>query len=248
LVKKDAIIMDEKQLQHLKNLRQIKVERLFKLEEQAAFYGIDTRPQISMEIDQLRAEIDDIDRQLMSPVKRLWFWVLWVFVYTFAGLLTRGLGITARGVVPGLLIQIIAGIIAGSILGFGLWSIIGHYVQQVGKRTWIMTSIIGWLLGSLVYYSLSQVNIGGVIARFISGAFAGLVIGFGQQIILHHRVRREKQWMWWNAAVWGAGGAIFPLVALLWHLPQGELLDGFVTGLVRGVITGILLLVLLLSE
>ncbi len=60
--------MDDENRQHLKTVRQAHVRRLHTLEEQAAISGRDTRPEIIIEIQDLRVKITEIDQQLGTPI------------------------------------------------------------------------------------------------------------------------------------------------------------------------------------
>jgi len=56
--------MDNERRDHLLELRKTYLRRLRMLEEQAALFGKDTRPEISIEIENLRAKIAEFDQQL----------------------------------------------------------------------------------------------------------------------------------------------------------------------------------------
>lgn len=56
--------MDESKSQHLKKLMQVYTSRLRILELQAAHNGVDTTPQVQMEIDNIRHEINHLQAQL----------------------------------------------------------------------------------------------------------------------------------------------------------------------------------------
>jgi hypothetical protein len=56
--------MDTDERQHLKNLRKTTQRRLHKLEEQAAEFGVNTPPEIKIEIEDLRGEIDRLNAQI----------------------------------------------------------------------------------------------------------------------------------------------------------------------------------------
>jgi hypothetical protein len=56
--------MEDKQRQHLEELRQIKMRRLRELERQAALYGPAAAPHIRIEIEDLQTEIQQIEAEL----------------------------------------------------------------------------------------------------------------------------------------------------------------------------------------
>ena len=56
--------MDNERRDHLLELRKTYLRRLRMLEEQAALFVKDTRPEISIEIENLRAKIAEFDQQL----------------------------------------------------------------------------------------------------------------------------------------------------------------------------------------
>jgi Effector-associated domain 7 len=60
--------MNDEQREHLERLRQNHIRRLHMLEERTAIYGIDSSPQDRIEIENIKAELALIDRQLCPPV------------------------------------------------------------------------------------------------------------------------------------------------------------------------------------
>jgi len=54
----------DQDMQHLTNLLQTKTRRLYKLQQQAAMYGISTPPEIQMQIEDLEIEIAELKQQL----------------------------------------------------------------------------------------------------------------------------------------------------------------------------------------
>jgi len=56
--------VSEQDMQHVTGLLQTKTRRLYKLQQQAAMYGISTPPEIQMQIEDLEVEIAELKQQL----------------------------------------------------------------------------------------------------------------------------------------------------------------------------------------
>jgi hypothetical protein len=63
-----ATTMNDQQREHLERLRQNHIRRLYLLEERTAIYGIDSSPQDRIEIENIKADLALIDRQLGPPI------------------------------------------------------------------------------------------------------------------------------------------------------------------------------------
>jgi len=59
-------VFSDQDRQHLTDLLQIKTRRLYKLQQQAAMYGISAPPEIQMQIEDLEIEIAEIKQQLRN--------------------------------------------------------------------------------------------------------------------------------------------------------------------------------------
>ena len=133
---------------------------------------------------------------------------------------------TSAGWVLGrLLLPNLALVTIGLAMGILQWFILRVHFQKAWQ--WILATVIGWSLGSMITYALFPDGM-----DFLVGLVTGICTGVAQWVIL----RREVQWAgWWiviNVVAWTTGLALLP----------GVILTGVIVGLITATALALLLM------
>jgi hypothetical protein len=135
-----------------------------------------------------------VDRKRM-----LWFWVASFLAFPLGGLAAR-----VVGPVDELWVAIVAGAIAGAVIGAGQWLVL----RSTGiDARWIIFTSAGLAVGLTVGTAIVDYGISvGDLA--VEGAFSGLGVGLAQWPLLRGRVRVSLLWVPATAALWALGWVV----------------------------------------
>jgi hypothetical protein len=135
----------------------------------------------------------------MDKKRMLWFWLASFIAFPLGGLLAR-----LVGPVDELWVAIVAGAIAGAVIGAGQWLVL----RSTGiDARWIPATAVGLALGLAVGTAI--VDYGTSVADLaVVGAFSGLGVGFAQWLLIRGRVRASLVWIPATAALWALGWVV----------------------------------------
>jgi hypothetical protein len=135
----------------------------------------------------------------MDRKKMLWFWVASFLAFPLGGLLAR-----VVGPVDELWVAIVAGAIAGAVIGAGQWLVLR--TTGIDAR-WIPATSAGLAVGLAVGTSIVDYGISvGDLA--VEGAFSGFGVGLAQWPLLRRRVRASLVWIPATAGLWALGWVV----------------------------------------
>ena len=140
-----------------------------------------------------------VDRRLLSG-KGLLLWAATLLAFPLAGLAGRAIA----GPVDAVWTAILAGAVAGLVLGAAQWLVL----RRVGIDTrWILATAGGLAVGlGLAFAIFGYGDSVGDLA--VVGAVAGLGIGIAQWPLLHGRVDASFAWIPATSAAWALGWAV----------------------------------------
>jgi hypothetical protein len=131
--------------------------------------------------------------------RMLWFWGASFLAFPLGGLLAR-----VVGPVDEIWVAIVAGAIAGGVIGAGQWLVL----RSSGIDTrWIVATMAGLALGlalgtALVDYGTSVGDLA------VVGAFSGLGVGLSQYPLLRGRIQTSWAWIPATAGLWALGWVV----------------------------------------
>ena len=160
---------------------------------------------------------------------------------------------TVAGKAEGMVIALVGGLIAGSILAWFQWRILKRRYPGLSWTRWwgntTLAFIAGWVLAIVPSFSYTGENaIQQVISPFgipvftamygsiIFGALLGAFIGFGQWMELRKHREKSAQWIGMNVFGWALG--MFAIV-LLGMAFEGQLSEFLLTGIFGGLIAAV---------
>jgi hypothetical protein len=131
--------------------------------------------------------------------RMLWFWLASFLAFPVGGLLAR-----VVGPVDEVGVAIVAGAIAGAVIGAGQWLVLR--TSGIDAR-WIFATAAGLAVGLAVGTALVDYGIS-VSDLAVVGAFSGLGVGLAQWPLLRRRVRASVVWIPATAALWALGWVV----------------------------------------
>lgn len=135
----------------------------------------------------------------MDRKKLLWFWVASFLAFPLGGLAARVVGPVDESWVA-----IVAGAIAGAVIGAGQWLVLR--TTGIDAR-WILATAAGLAVGLAVGTAIVDYGISvGDLA--LVGAVSGLGVGLAQWPLLSGRVRASLVWIPATAALWALGWVV----------------------------------------
>lgn len=173
------------------------------------------------------------------------FWFQWVLV-TILGFLIS-LCLVEINVRPN--VGAMSGAIGGAVIGLAQGMLLKPRVSIVG---WVLASLVSWSLigssnlGAIGWVAPRTLNLG-IRATFgvLDGSLVGALIGVGQWFILRQQVKKAWMWILTSALGWGVGLAIGwsvgGILRLKSHLFLSELVGLTLAWVVVAAITGVAL-------
>jgi hypothetical protein len=203
----------------------------------------------------------------MNDRKGLSLWLRWVLANclgeaiglgaTFA----IGLALFSRlgepqGVLPAIgmaLLMTSSGLLEGTVVGLAQWSVMQRAFPRLPRRSWVGATVTGalvaWFLGSIPM-TLASLSTQGqqaagpesqasvmLLMAGVMGAFAGLVLGFPQWVVLRRVAKGASLWLPANGVAWALG---MPMVFAAVDLAQkgGSVAGAVATMAIAVAITG----------
>lgn len=178
------------------------------------------------------------------------FWWQWVFV-TVVGFLVSLLWIEI-GERPD--IGALEGAIGGLVIGVAQWCLLRQYIFYPVR--WVFINVLCWCVlgilgvGALGWVAPQTLNLGWrIFYGIFEGIKIGLVIGFGQWLVLHTEIARPWRWIvgsliWWTVSLsigWTFGG----ILRLMTDFFLGDVIGLMITWFLVAGLTGIALAQLL---
>lgn len=181
----------------------------------------------------------------VQSAKMVRFWFQWVLV-TILGFLIS-LCLVEINVRPN--VGAMSGAIGGAVIGLAQGMLLKPRVSIVG---WVLASLVSWSLigssnlGAIGWVAPRTLNLG-IRATFgvLDGSLVGALIGVGQWFILRQQVKKAWMWILTSALGWGVGLAIGwsvgGILRLKSHLFLSELVGLTLAWVVVAAITGVAL-------
>jgi hypothetical protein len=135
----------------------------------------------------------------LDKKRMLWFWGASFLAFPLGGLLAR-----VVGPVDALWVAIVAGAIAGAVIGAGQWLVL----RSTGiDLRWIAATAVGLAIGlaagtAIVDYGVSVGDLA------VVGMTSGLGVGLAQWPLLRAHVRASLVWIPATAALWSLGWVV----------------------------------------
>jgi hypothetical protein len=148
---------------------------------------------------------DSVKRRSLSG-RDLLVWTATLLAFPLAGLAGRAVA----GPVDAVWTAVLAGIVAGLVLGVGQWLVL----RRIGMDTrWIGATAAGLGVGlGLAFAIFGYGNTAGDLA--LVGAVSGLGIGFAQWWLLRELVNGSRAWIPATAAAWALGWTVTTLIGV----------------------------------
>jgi hypothetical protein len=135
----------------------------------------------------------------------------------------------------------ILGLIDGLLLGMFQWIAIRRMIK--GAYGWILATSLGFSLGLMTFWSLMLLLVPGnlplgndldraFVLGLLDGFITGIVLGFGQYLVLRRKIRKAQ---WWVLAVIIASMAAW---IVRWFVSPGA--SFFTFGIIGGIVIAIL--------
>lgn len=170
----------------------------------------------------------------LSAVRRTTFlsqWVGWVSLGESLGFLAPALAqpaSAALGPAAAVPLLVLAGLVAGAVLGWFQVRVLRTRLPAVSARRWVLltaaAAVVAWVV-ALLTFSNEGWQGWPTPAQAATGTVAAVVIllsiGLAQWVELRHHVPRAWRWVAGSAAAWAVGLAVFMAVATpLWQPGQ----------------------------
>ena len=128
--------------------------------------------------------------------------------------------------------------IVGLLIGVFQYGLLRRYLPRMGW--WVMATIGGWIMGLLLIFIPSWLQIWSIESFKLDLAFIimGFSIGVGQWLLLRKRLSRSGLWVWANIIGWGLLSLLTPSNSIGQY---GLLLLGFLPACVTAMVLVLLI-------